>query len=431
MAPPPPPPPISPPKSIKELNAMAKIHTDDCIPIDIYISSADLMLKQARIYYREENQEQAYLYFMKYINLILNELGHRPGFDYLNNQALIKTCIEALDAVELLRPTIEAINESYRLSQKESSISKDDVKQSTTDSKQNQQKSQQPRLRLQEEFHFNTENGTGHQSSISRSRSGSPMDWEYSNSTSQQLAHKNRNSSVPPPPIPPKIKLEKDTPPPLPPKLQLFINKEQQEEASNASLLADSFYGSSNTKLRVLNIPLDIQARFLALARFNTKNNVETCGILSGKLKDNQLFVTSLIIPNQMGTSDTCTTKDEEAIFEFQDKRGLITLGWIHTHPSQTCFLSSVDLHTQCSYQLMLPEAVAIVCSPNHTPDFGIFRITTPNGLKVIANCKIKEPFHPHESANQMTLYNDIYNEPQFIQMMDASPLEIIDLRDI
>jgi len=69
----------------------------------------------------------------------------------------------------------------------------------------------------------------------------------YSNKEypSQQLAHKNRNSSVPPPPIPPKIKLEKDTPPPLPPKLQLFINKEQQEEASNASLLADSFYGSS------------------------------------------------------------------------------------------------------------------------------------------------------------------------------------------
>lgn len=61
------PPLSSPPKSIKELNAMAKVHTDDCIPIDIYISSADLMLKQARIYFREENQEQAYLYFMKYI----------------------------------------------------------------------------------------------------------------------------------------------------------------------------------------------------------------------------------------------------------------------------------------------------------------------------------------------------------------------------
>lgn len=40
--------------------------------------------------------------------------------------------------------------------------------------------------------------------------------------------------------------------------------------------------------------------------------------------------MTSLLIPNQEGTSDTCTTKDEEAIFEHQDKNGLITLGWIH-----------------------------------------------------------------------------------------------------
>ncbi|KAL9553485.1 hypothetical protein MBANPS3_003279 [Mucor bainieri] len=273
----------SPPKSIKELNTLAKVHTDDCIPIDIYISSADLMLKQARIYYREENQEQAYLYFMKYINLILNELGHRPGFDYMNNQALIKA---TLDAVELLRPTIEAVHESYHLYQKESSINKDDLKQSMANPKQRQQL-QKPRLRLEEEFHFNTQpQSNGHQdrSNQSSSRSGSPMDWEYSNSISQPLVDRNKNNSVPPPPIPPKIKLDKDTPPPLPPKIQLFISKEHQEEGSNASLLADSFYGSSNTKLRVLNIPLDIQAKFLALARFNTKNNVETCGILSGKL---------------------------------------------------------------------------------------------------------------------------------------------------
>lgn len=34
------------------------------------------------------------------------------------------------------------------------------------------------------------------------------------------------------------------------------------------------------------------------------------------------------------------------------------------THPTQTAFLSSVDLHTHCSYQMMLPESIAIVCSP-------------------------------------------------------------------
>jgi hypothetical protein len=57
----------NPPKSIHELNALAKMPTDDCIPTEIYLSSADFLLKQARIYYSEENQEQAYLYFMKYI----------------------------------------------------------------------------------------------------------------------------------------------------------------------------------------------------------------------------------------------------------------------------------------------------------------------------------------------------------------------------
>jgi len=36
------------------------------------------------------------------------------------------------------------------------------------------------------------------------------------------------------------------------------------------------------------------------------------------------------------------------------------------THPTQTAFLSSVDLHTHSSYQLMLPEAIAIVCAPKH-----------------------------------------------------------------
>lgn len=36
------------------------------------------------------------------------------------------------------------------------------------------------------------------------------------------------------------------------------------------------------------------------------------------------------MIPKQSGTSDSCTTMNEEDIFEFQDKQDLITLGWIH-----------------------------------------------------------------------------------------------------
>lgn len=40
--------------------------------------------------------------------------------------------------------------------------------------------------------------------------------------------------------------------------------------------------------------------------------------------------MTHLMIPKQSGTSDSCTTMNEEEIFEFQDKQDLITLGWIH-----------------------------------------------------------------------------------------------------
>ena len=35
------------------------------------------------------------------------------------------------------------------------------------------------------------------------------------------------------------------------------------------------------------------------------------------------------------------------------------------THPSQTAFMSSVDLHTHYSYQVMLDEAIAIVVAPS------------------------------------------------------------------
>lgn len=55
---------------------------------------------------------------------------------------------------------------------------------------------------------------------------------------------------------------------------------------------------------------------------------------------------------------------NEEEIFEVQFAKELYPMGWIHTHPTQTCFLSSVDVHTHAGYQTMLDEAMAIVMAP-------------------------------------------------------------------
>uniref|UniRef100_A0A5F9DFK8 STAM binding protein like 1 n=1 Tax=Oryctolagus cuniculus TaxID=9986 RepID=A0A5F9DFK8_RABIT len=145
--------------------------------------------------------------------------------------------------------------------------------------------------------------------------------------------------------------------------------------------------------LRCVVLSRDLCHKFLQLAESNTMRGIETCGILCGKLTHNEFTITHVIVPKQSAGPDYCDMENVEELFSVQDQYDLLTLGWIHTHPTQTAFLSSVDLHTHCSYQLMLPEAIAIVCSPKHN-DTGIFRLTNAGMLEVSA-CK-KKGFHPH-----------------------------------
>lgn len=84
--------------------------------------------------------------------------------------------------------------------------------------------------------------------------------------------------------------------------------------------------------LRTVVIPKDTMFQFLYLVSENTAKNVETCGILAGRLAMNQLILTHIIIPKQKGTSDSCTTMNEEELFDVQDQYNLITLGWIHVN---------------------------------------------------------------------------------------------------
>ncbi|EJD74925.1 hypothetical protein LOAG_17833 [Loa loa] len=147
----------------------------------------------------------------------------------------------------------------------------------------------------------------------------------------------------------------------------------------------------------------DLVENFVRLAQINTNRNVETCGILCGSLISGGVCrITHAVIPKQTGAADSCDTHNEEEVFAYQDVNNLITLGWIHTHPSQTAFLSSVDLHTHCSYQLMLSEAVAIVVAPKFN-EVGIFRLSE-RGMKEVGGCR-KVGFHPHEDSAALFFY--------------------------
>ena len=127
-----------------------------------------------------------------------------------------------------------------------------------------------------------------------------------------------------------------------------------------------SAYLESGLPLRPLFLPASLRTHFLASASPNTVLNLETCGILCGILKSDALFITRLVIPAQTATSDTCEMTDEGEVelFEYCEKEDVMVLGWIHTHPTQRCFMSSRDLHTQVGYQVMMRESVAVVVAP-------------------------------------------------------------------
>ncbi|KAJ3692372.1 hypothetical protein LUZ60_012722 [Juncus effusus] len=165
---------------------------------------------------------------------------------------------------------------------------------------------------------------------------------------------------------------------------------------------------------------------FMRMAKSNTDRNLETCGILAGSLKNRKFYVTALIIPKQEATSDSCTTTNEEEVFDYQDKNSLFSLGWIHTHPTQSCFMSSIDIHTQYSYQVMLPEAIAIVMAPRDTSrKHGMFRLTVPGGMGVIKKCP-HSGFHAHQSP---TDGGPIYKSCTDVYMDAGLKFDVADLR--
>ena len=210
---------------------------------------------------------------------------------------------------------------------------------------------------------------------------------------SQPLKYEDKNlesrstSSTPPPPAyappnpppaylppkPPKERYEQlyEEPPNRPdkatPEPQDTI---MDEKAAPSFTFRPSAYLENGKPLRTVFLPPTLREKFLQLAASNTRNNLETCGMLCGTLISNALFISRLVIPEQESTSDTCETVNESAFFDYCAAEDLMVLGWIHTHPTQTCFMSSRDLHTHCGYQIMMPESIAIVCSPSKDPSY-------------------------------------------------------------
>lgn len=178
-------------------------------------------------------------------------------------------------------------------------------------------------------------------------------------------------------------------------------------------------------KLQPLRVGMALIEQFALIAEENTNRNIETVGLLAGKLITRadglEEYLTShVIIPEQHGTHDTCELLHEEVMPGLLADQELLQFGWIHTHPKYAAFLSSVDLHTHFSYQMFLPEAIAIVWAPDYDPTYGIFSLTD-EGMHEIETCQ-ERGFHKHVESN-------LFKNSSHVTVDPSLDVTIIDLR--
>lgn len=119
--------------------------------------------------------------------------------------------------------------------------------------------------------------------------------------------------------------------PPLPPPPLHHVDGDRYRTASqeSARITRKASDPVRVPDLKTVSLPRECLPRFLSIASLNTARNRETCGLLLGKDKGNKFAVTTLLIPKQHSTSDTCTMDEEELVLQFTEERSLITLGWV------------------------------------------------------------------------------------------------------
>ena len=122
--------------------------------------------------------------------------------------------------------------------------------------------------------------------------------------------------------------------------------------------------------------------------------------LLCGRDAGGIFRVTHLLIPPQAGTYNTVEEMlEDEHVAEAIFTNDLVVLGWIHTHPTQMAFLSSVDVHTQHLYQALLRESVAVVCAPTYGT-VKWFTLTTA-GMRIVGGCNM-DGFYEHASKSRL-----------------------------
>jgi len=373
--------------------AASDLKVDSRIPIRRYFRSGQEMLKMAEIYRKEGNTEAAYILYMKYMTLFVEKLkGHKDYNQIIpaERKRVSKSVREVMVITEDLKKKLKVMFEEDYNQWLEEEMERKMLEE------QREEEERRSRAELEASIERDRQVAEWHQAQL---------DQEERARRGPSSASVPPDSSVPPPPYydPNKYSEQASAGPQAPQAPSLFSpvavpEFDRSSKPSPGPSSAPAFDRSvkpavSSSGLRSLTIPADLTDRFLSIARANSDRGVETLGTLGGSLSNNRLIITHLLIPKQVGKSDSCTMEGLEDVWDVHDKENIVFLGWIHTHPAYSVFLSSVDMHNQYEWQHMLPEAVATVCSIKDN-EVGHLRLSDC-GMVDIGDCALTN-FHPH-----------------------------------
>ncbi|XP_067255180.1 STAM-binding protein-like A [Chanodichthys erythropterus] len=415
---------LSSEERVRALTKMgSSVDVSEDVPPRRYFRSGMEIIRMANIYADEGNVEHAFILYNKYITLFIEKLPRHREYKTANipekKETMRKLKEIAFPKAEELK---KLLLKQYEKEHAEYLVRKraEDEAQAREAAKQRELEAERQRLAELQERQREQQQLSAFEEMIRRQELEKERQRIVQEFSVPATPASPRDILVPDVQGPPQASFSPLTPPwgtpnhvsPTPglPAFDRSLKPSAPVSAGHSALI---------NGLRQLSVPAELCQRFLKLADANTARAVETCGILCGKLMKNAFTVTHVIVPKQCGGPDYCDTENEEELFLIQDQNDLITLGWIHTHPTQTAFLSSVDMHTHCSYQMMLPESIAIVCSPKFN-ETGYFRLTDC-GMDEISSCK-QRGFHPHPKEPPL------FSASQHVTITDGS-VTVLDLR--
>ena len=337
------------------------------------------MIKMAEVYRKEGNHEAAYVLYLKYITLFIEKLKTHRDYNQIlpaDKKKAMSTVREAMSITENLKKTLKVrFEEEHLLWLREEGVKRVEKERQEAEERLRREeieagieRDRRLALRLDQEERERLGGGQSHR----------PASIPAQLSVQQPQYDPSKYSTDPPSAPPPLYSdlsidesLNRLTGPSSAPLPDYDRNTKPAPGPSPSSILTSATLPSvpdrtlkpslsSPAGLRNVAIPGDLISRFLDIAKVNSNRNIETLGTLGGQLCNNKFRVTHLLIPRQQGQSDSCTMDGIEDVWDIHDKENIIFLGWIHTHPAYSVFLSSVDMHNQYEWQHMLPEVSLI-----------------------------------------------------------------------